>query len=156
MASQSHAKTNIGIFLSFMNNISHLQLGLQTRSGVYTDVYRVSPYVSGWWVHWPASVLSSAGPPRGASRTRPVQAQSQRVELGRPRHVLHLSSVLQLHLCLKLRLFFGFLVALLQVLHQDSNDYIDQDELSGEDKGDKVDGGDHGVVAGASVLGAVP
>lgn len=79
------------------------------------------------------------------------------MELGRPRRgVSPLGLELQLQLGLQVCLLLGFLVTFLQVLHQDSDDHVDQDKLSGQDEGDEVDGGDHGVVASAGVMGAVP
>lgn len=36
------------------------------------------------------------------------------------------------------------------MLHQDGNDNVDQDKLSGQNEGDEVDGRDHSVVAGGA------
>lgn len=140
----------------------HLQGGVQAWSSVGSDVYSVSGYISSGWVHRTIHFLlpvpSSCGPPGGTPRTWPVHARCHRVELGWPRcHFFRLEPVLQLQLRLQLRLLLGFLVALLQMLHQDGDDNVDQDELSGQNKGDEVDGRDHSVVAGGGgVMSAVP
>lgn len=138
----------------------YLQCRFQTWRQIGSDVHRVSAYICCGGVHRDVSsllpVLFSRGPPRRTSWTQPVQAHCQRGELGWPWcHVFQLSSALQLQLCLHLSLLFGLLVALLQVLHQDSNDNIDQDKLGGENEGHEVDGRDHSVVAGGGFMGTV-
>lgn len=49
----------------------------------------------------------------------------------------------------------SLLVALLQVLHQNGHDHVDQHKLSGEHEGDEVNGGDQGQIGEAvAILGA--
>lgn len=49
----------------------------------------------------------------------------------------------------------SLLVALLQVLHQNGYNHVDQHELSRQDEGDEVNGGDQGQVGEAvAILGA--
>lgn len=56
-------------------------------------------------------------------------------------------------LCFLLHLLqLGLLVAVLQVLHQDGHDHVDEYELSSEHEGDKVDGRDEGKVAEALAI----
>lgn len=50
------------------------------------------------------------------------------------------------------RLQLGFLVAVLQVLHQDGDNHIDQHKLGGEHEGDKVNGRDEGKVGEAMAI----
>lgn len=75
-----------------------------------------------------------------------VSAQRGRAEAAA--RLLSLPHLCLLLHCLQLRL----LVAVLQVLHQNGHDHVDQHELSRQDEGDKVDGGDQGKVGEAVAI----